>query len=242
MLECLAPYFQGDLYDYGAPVKTQAQAPADALSLRQLLTEPAALQRLLDRHAASYGQQDIDPRAIASSWAAGYLWALLPACLVAACLAGRKLPVHAEGILLSVGADGRVQQIYLPDEGEPFGSESRYARYQDLLQQHLAPLIQALQQCSGVSRRTVWGTVARYSAYILEELAAYDSPQHPVLADKAMLLDSPYWPDAAANPMYAKTRIVTDSDGQPLTLHRQCCLWHKLPGEGYCQACPLSHA
>ena len=33
---------------------------------------------------------------------------------------------------------------------------------------------------------------------------------------------------------------IEDGAATTITLHRQCCLFYRLPGQGYCGACPLA--
>ena len=241
MLSCLSPYFQGDLHAYGTTVQTVDQAPAEAIRLVTLTENPDTLRALLIHHAQNRGAENTDLRAVASSWNAGYLWALLPASLVAACLAGQDLPHAIAEIRVLCDENGRVACIYLPHEGKPFNPPSRFLRYTPLLYQHLTPLFHALHLASGISKRMLWGMVARYGDYIFEQLQSTDLPTIPVATDRLQLLDERQWPDGSANPMYANACAVKTNEGQTLRLHRQCCLWYKLPGEDYCEACPIRY-
>jgi ferric iron reductase protein FhuF len=66
-----------------------------------------------------------------------------------------------------------------------------------------------------------------------------DAP--PIACDRNHLLHAPLWHGGQPNPMHRPQRSVIRIHGDmPLTLHRQCGLFHLLPGQDYCGACPLA--
>ncbi|WP_242702398.1 (2Fe-2S)-binding protein [Achromobacter sp. SD115] len=49
-------------------------------------------------------------------------------------------------------------------------------------------------------------------------------------------------PDGSPNPLFGRRRTslrVENGAAAPIHLHRQCCLFYRLPGQSYCDACPL---
>lgn len=128
--------------------------------------------------------------------------------------------------------------------GESLPSASTAQRYAPLLRQHLAPLVGALSEAARVAPKILWGNVARHFEHLLDNGVALTGDAPCVVQDRAWLLHSATWPaPPGVNPLYGRQREVVRLHGDravPMKLHRQCCLYHQLPGEDYCGACPLA--
>jgi ferric iron reductase protein FhuF len=99
-----------------------------------------------------------------------------------------------------------------------------------------------------VAPKILWGDVARVLEPILAQAHALTGGMARVAEDREHLLCATRWPRApeslqGANPMHGRQRVLPRPAGDPrppLRLHRQCCLYHLLPGEEHCGACPLA--
>lgn len=247
MIELLRPLFPGAL----APLAQRLHAgpaPGGAWPGARLL-EPAQLEDLLRRYAAAvWGLQEPaakDLRAASSAWVLDTLGVLVPPVAAAASVLGQVFPVGLEGLHLDLAADGRVRGMYLDGIGTALPGAPAAQRYAPLVWQHWAPLFAALEQVARVPQKVLWSNAARHLEAVLEQ-AVRLAPQQPTIAqDAADLLQAPLWPAAGgprANPLCRPRRVVAMATAQgtePVALHRECCLYYRLPGEGYCGRCPL---
>lgn len=239
MIPLLRPLFRDDWASYGEAWQCSAERPRDAVLLADLLQQPGRLEGVLQRHAAHWRMCGPDMRAVASAWALHYLELLLPASVATASLLQHDFDLRADRIAVRLDATGSAVGFHLPDEGRP-GSGRVDERYDALLRLHLAPLFGALQARTRVAPKILWGNTARHFDNVFAHALALVGPQPALLADRAWLLEQPAWPGGRDNPMHVAQREVVARAGQaPMTLHRQCCLYYLLPGQGHCGACPL---
>jgi ferric iron reductase protein FhuF len=238
MIDLLKPLFPGPL----APLAETLQCTpaADDVPLQRLLTDDTALRGLLRRHGACLGTHDL--RVAACAWLLHYLAQILPPVMAGLSLLQQRWPLAPQECALRLDADGHTQALVLihPGVAAPGDSDSRYHA---LLHHHLAPLIRRLSDTARVPARLLWGNVARRLEGVLRD-ACELCQQQPLLlsrlrADEQFLLHQRGWPPAQKNPLYAPPRIV-EHQGDIITLHRQCCLYYRLPDQGYCTACPLA--
>jgi ferric iron reductase protein FhuF len=62
-------------------------------------------------------------------------------------------------------------------------------------------------------------------------------------ADAEALLRQPTHKDSRPNPLFGRRRVsqrIENGVVAAISLHRQCGLVYRLPGQGYCSACPLA--
>lgn len=240
MIALLEPIFQGDWAQYGETLVCAARPPARDLHVADLLCDPRLLAGVLRRHARHLGAEDLRP--VASAWSLSYLWALLPPVVAAASVLQHGFPVAPEQMSVTLNDDGEPVCFYIPDEGAPLAGTDTVTRYGPLLRQHLQPLFIELSRQTRLATKILWGNAARYLEPILEQ-ALLSGPAPEITQDLDQLLRQRTWPDGRANPLFIRQReVVRLEGGKPATLklHRQCCLYHLLPDEGYCGACPLA--
>lgn len=241
MIPLLAPVFQGDWAPYGETLACVAQPPQDALQVADLLRAPPLLADVLRRHAQHLGTRDLRP--VASAWSLDYLWALLPPAVAAASLLQHEFPLHPDSMWLTLDKGAQPLRFTIADEGRPRPGSTTAARYDMLLGAHLQPLFAALGAAAGLAPRVLWGNAARYLDTLLEQIVmlAGDAPR--VAEDREQLLGLPTWPDGRRNLLYGQRRVIMRIENGraiPIKLHRQCCLYHRLPGREFCGACPLA--
>lgn len=250
MIELLKPLFRGELAALGETLVCGDPAAPGLQPLAALLASPAALDALLARHAAFRRCDDLRP--VASAWMLDYAGVLLPAVVAGASVLQHLFPVAAGSVALQLDGHARVRAVVIPTLGHAAPGQDSASRYGPLLDGHLAPLIARLSERARLPEKLLWGSVSRWLEPILEQAAAAASGLPPlaalVAADHAYLLEQEKWPDGRCNPLFGRRKHAAPQGGQPgghdkpMLLHRQCCLYYRLPGESHCGACPLSPA
>ncbi|WP_111876855.1 siderophore-iron reductase FhuF [Paracidovorax anthurii] len=248
MIPLLQPLFQGDLAPFGERLQCAAQPPDGAVPATGLC-DPATLGDLLRRYAThvwkldAAAQQDLRP--LASTWTLRYLAALVPPVAAAASVLEHVFPVALEDVWIRFDAQGLVVDFHLCALGHSEPGSSTATRYAPLILGHCAPLFAAMERHARLPAKVSWSNAARHLEAVLEQTAAL-APQMPGIArDAAALLQAPEWASQPprANPMYREPRVVRiarqDGGCDDVPLHRECCLYHLLPGDGYCGRCPL---
>ncbi|MES2249451.1 MAG: siderophore-iron reductase FhuF [Pseudomonadota bacterium] len=245
MIALLAPIFQGELAPLGEGLHFSQRVPADALRVCDLLPPGSPLlAEALRKYARSKGSTGVDLRPVASAWSLEYLAMLLPPVVAAATLLQHVFPVAAAQTWVCLDDHGAPVGFHVRALGTSRQGASTAQRYERLLWQHLAPLLDALSESAGLAPKILWGNVARHFDHLLGKGVELSGGAPCVAQDRAWLLHSATWPAPwGANPLYGRQREVVqlqDNRAVPIKLHRQCCLYHLLPGEGYCGACPLA--
>lgn len=242
MIPLLEPLFQGNWAAYGETLSCEP-APAGAVGLDRLLAEPALLQGLLLRHAAHLGCQDLRP--VVANWALNYFLMLLPPFVAAASVLQHRFPMVPAELALSCHDDGLPARLYLPHQGQFLPGSTLAQRYDELVWLHLEPLIAALAAQGRVASRLLWGNATRYLKDTLDQLQQLTGNPAPLRDDSMQLLSQAHWPDGRANPLFGRLRHAERGAAgarSVVTLHRECCLKHMLPGQQHCLACPLASA
>lgn len=243
MIPLLAPLFQGELAVHGETLDCAPRWPAGALPISRLAGNDPLLGDTIRRYAAHLGVTGNDLRAAASAWSLEYLWALLPAVTAAATVLQHGFPMRADDVALSLDDDGTPVRFHIMHEGRTMPGTPPAVRYSPLLDGHLAPLFKAINQQTRLAQKILWGNTARYLEVILDEALALTGNAGHVATDREALLQHPTRPDGHPNPLFSRQRRSIHAENgvaTPITLHRQCCLLYRLPGEGYCGACPLA--
>ncbi|WP_395350979.1 siderophore-iron reductase FhuF [Variovorax sp. UC122_21] len=249
MIPLLKPLFQGELAEIGEKLQCAATPPVGALRVSDLLRSEAVLADIIARQARWRRVSSGDLRAVASAWTLDYLSTLLPPVVAAASVLQHAFPMAAAQVWLRMDDDGNPLDFHILSLGEARHGTGTAQRYGPLLRQHLQPLFETLRALTRVPTRLLWSNTARYLEPVFDQALALTGGSAPIARDRDRLLHEPAWPGAdggaatVANPMQRRQRVVQRlHEGRPvaLKLHRHCCLYHLLPGEGYCGACPLS--
>ena len=244
MIALLEPLVQGDLAPHGEALQCAPQPPAGALHVADLVRSHGLLGRVLRLHASHLGVEGEDLRAAASSWSMAYLGMLLPPVAAAASVLQHGFPVAAEQVWVHLDPHARPLSFHIRELGRPQRGATTEERYSALLRQHLEPLFSALCRLTGIPPKILWGNAARNLEPVLEQALALTGGSPPIARDRQRLLHEPAWP-AWTNPLPGPQREVhlrLEGRDRTMKLHRQCCLFHLLPREGHCGACPLSPA
>jgi ferric iron reductase protein FhuF len=240
VIPLLEPLFQGDWAPYGEALVCTGDIPRDAQCVADWWLPNGHLKHALCLHAEHLGTSDL--RVAASSWSLHYLWNLLAPVTAAASLLQHVFPVLPPQLWVRLDGDGEPARFYFQHLGEARAGTDTATRFGPLLWQHLAPLFELIHCESRLPQKILWANAARYLGNIYKAALPLSGQSPAVLQDKVTLIDSPHWPDGRPNPLFGPSRQVwADENGERvrITLHRQCCLLYKLPGDSYCSACPL---
>lgn len=252
MIPLLEPLFQGELAPHGEALECAPQPPAGAVRVADLVQSSELLGRVLRLHASHLGVEDKDLRAAASAWSLDYLGMLLPPLAAAASVLQHGFPAAAEQVWVSLGPDARPRSFHIRELGRSQLGMTTAARYSTLLRHHLEPLFSALCRLTGIPAKILWSNTARNLEPVLDQALALTGGSPPIADDRRRLLHDAAWPAGGAdaggpwtNPLpgpQREVRVLFEGRDRTVKLHRQCCLFHLLPHEGYCGACPLSPA
>ncbi len=241
-LPLLLELFPGPLRQYAEAVAAGPPAPAD-IAIAALGSSPAGpLARALQLSAAHHGS--IDSRVTGSVWARHGFSSLLPGVVAAAALAHHVLPLRDAAI--RADRRGRAVTLLLPHGGEALHRAPPHQRYGPLLDDLLAPLVQALAAASGASPRLLWANAGAVVAEVFRHAPALLQPGLPateatLAQDAAWLMDTRTRPDGRDNPLHAPMRahrVTRDGTTTTLWLRRLCCLRYRLHGFPLCGDCP----
>ena len=241
MIPLLEPIFQGAWAALGEALHHSPEAPVGSVRVIELLA-PARLDAALQRHARHLGVTGRDLRASASSWSLGYLSTLLSPVAAAASVLQHRFPVGAEQMAVELDEAGMALRFHISTAGVPAPGSSTAQRYDTLLWRHLAPLFAAISRQTKLPPKVLWGNAARQLGSVLDQALRLVGNAEHLVKDRDTLLDQPIWPDGRINPMHARQPVAIALNAYhapPADLHRQCCLCYLLPGQDYCQACPL---
>lgn len=234
MIPLLAPIFQGDWRRYGERVSCDPALHVLATPLDALLRDDTLLDTLLSQAARRW--DGAEARAVASAWTLDYFAALLPSVVVAASVLQQRLPLAPHQVGVQHDADGRLRHIFLAGTISNAAGAGAEARYEELVWEHLDPLISRIARRVRLAPRVLWSNALRRMDNVFQQAGAHLPRPDSLLADRALLIASPSWSDGRDNPLYyAPEKAATGA-------HRNCCLYHRLPGETFCDRCPLSSA
>ncbi|WP_167525605.1 siderophore-iron reductase FhuF [Cupriavidus oxalaticus] len=233
--------FPEPLHRYAEAVSAGPPAPADIVIATLGATPASALARALQASAAHHRSNDA--RVTGSVWARHGYSSLLPGVVAAAALAHHALPLRDAAI--RPDGHGRAVTLLLPHGGEALHGAPPQQRYGALLDDLLAPLVQALAAASGASPRLLWANAGAVVAEVFRHAPALLQPGLPatdatLAHDAAWLMDTRTRPDGRDNPLHAPMRAhrVSRDGTTTLWLRRLCCLRYRLHGFPLCGDCP----
>jgi ferric iron reductase protein FhuF len=241
-LPLLLELFPEPLHRYAEAVSAGPPAPADIVIATLGATPASALARALQASAAHHRSNDA--RVTGSVWARHGFSSLLPGVVAAAALAHHVLPLRDAAI--RPDGHGRAVRLLLPHGGEALHGAPPQQRYGALLDDLLAPLVQALAAASGASPRLLWANAGAVVAEVFRHAPALLQPGLPATEatlahDAAWLMDTRTRPDGRDNPLHAPMRahrVSRDGTTTTLWLRRLCCLRYRLHGFPLCGDCP----
>ncbi|WP_369788234.1 siderophore-iron reductase FhuF [Rouxiella sp. WC2420] len=212
---------------------------SDALPL-SLLTTEAGCASLLDRYLTAHAQEvrQIDQRrARISMWSQWYFANVLPSWVIISLTHNWQLPIRPDQLYLSLQEEGLPNQIYLQSEGEAFVAhdDAPFYRFDEMIEQHLRPVCQALAAVSDLKPGIYWGNAAVRVNWGIQqaELLNIDTREGKALIDARELSAG------RKNPLFQPLRPENPCDPASTLYRRQCCLRYDLPDVAMCPSCPL---
>ena len=211
---------------------------------RGLVVEPRAQElrfdalftpSLIDDHVEHYNKEygGTDRRAIFSIWALRHFQAVLPPLLSANIFLDCSPVLELDRLAFVLAADFTVRDLKIgPDLVDLRGAPGA-ARFRDLAQSFVAPLIERISVRTAVTERVLWsnaGTTFEGFLRIIEPAAQDRSGFQEAKA----LLRSQTWPDGTVNRLFSPVRYVNGR-----RIRRICCMRYLVPDGRLCAICPL---
>lgn len=237
MIPALAPLFIADFEHY-RDVLVLPEDPRVGVPLRTFLTGEY-LNEVLTRFGTAYPGSD--PRGLASIWSKYYFIKLIPPVVAASLILNQRLPLHLDHVQLILNDDGLPAAFKLADSGQrwtPTAADA-FERFDDLLEQHLRPFIDALARHVRLSPKVLWSNAGNYFEWLLGVLA--NAMPHADMSHGHQLLNAQYLSDGRRNPLFQPVRYIkVGGQDEPNRQRRVCCIRYRVNGLHYCGNCPLS--
>lgn len=237
MIPALAPLFIADFQHY-RDVLVLPDDPRVGVPLRTFLAGDH-LSDVLTRFGSAY--PDSDPRGLASIWSKYYFIKLIPPVVAASLILNHRLPLQLDHLQLILDESGLPAAFKLPDPGQRWTPRpvDAFERFDDLLEQHLRPFIDAIARHVRLSPKVLWSNVGNYFEWLLGVLA--NAMPHADVRHGHQLLNARHLPDGRRNPLYQPVRYIkVDGQDEPKRQRRVCCIRYRVTGLDYCANCPLS--
>lgn len=235
MTPALAHLYCGPFEHFTPPIIGEA-FPSDAICGESLL-DASVFSDLLARFAIQYEGDDL--KAIASLWSKWHFANVAAPALAANLLLTRELPLALDEIAIITNEEGRTTQLVLLHEGKPLGSLDAFTRFEQLLQGHIAPLIDRLAGISGASPKVFWSNFGNYFEYFSHATAEHPMALSGLAEEPLRLIKHRAYPDGRRNPLFMPVRYLADENEKRCRTRRLCCLRYRLPEFSYCGNCPL---
>lgn len=237
MIPALAPLFIADFEHYRDAL-VLPDAPRVGVPMRTFLTGDY-LNDVLTRFGSAY--PDSDPRGLASIWSKYYFIKLIPPVVAASLILDHRLPLHLDQLELILDEAGLPVAFKLPAPGQrwmPCPADA-FERFDDLLEQHLRPFIDALARHVRLSPKVLWSNAGNYFEWLLGVLE--NAMPHADVSHGHHLLNARHLPDGRRNPLYQPVRYIKVEGQDELKRQRRvCCIRYRVNGLDYCANCPLS--
>ena len=237
MIPSLAPLYVGPLADFAEKLQWRQTPRVDQAGDAFFAAKPFArfLDGLQVRHRT-------DERiALASLWSKWYFSTFLGPYMGANLLLQRQLPIALEQTGLVLGDDDRPQALHLASDGQLIEHREGFARFHDLIEHHLTPVIHSLASATGASPRLFWSNAGNTFEFVTTRLELHPLALPGCTAAAHEVLNARLLPDGRRNPLFAPVRYLPAAPGdeEPPRLRRICCIRYRLAGVGYCSSCPL---
>lgn len=237
MIPALAPLFIADFEHY-RDVLVLPDDPRAGVPLRTFLTGEY-LNEVLTRFGTAYPGSD--PRGLASIWSKYYFIKLIPPVVAASLILDQRMPLSLDQVQLILNDDGLPAAFKLPHSGQRWTptSADAFERFDELLEQHLRPFIDALARHVRLSPKVLWSSAGNYFEWLLGVLA--NAMPHGDLTHGHQLLNAQLLPNERRNPLYQPVRYIKVEGQDELKRQRRvCCIRYRVNGLDYCANCPLS--
>lgn len=225
---------------YGRTLTRDPPAPDHRSVPADTLLQEGALERVATGHADDPGT--VPPAVAASAWTNHAATVLVPGVLAAWTLEAEGLDARPANVVLHL-EDGLPRRLRLRDPA-PLGSGPgpRDAGLETLMGDLLAPLLEGLEEATGLPPEVGWTTVGTLVAWMYDRMADHAPEAAPVEADRARLLEAEEaaWTDAPNPLAHPVDRVAVEAEDLPdeVLVRRTCCTKREIPGKQPCHTCP----
>lgn len=211
----------------------------DALPLSMLATEDGCaslLSHYLRVHADDASHPD-KRRARISMWSQWYFANLLPSWVIISLRHNWQLPIHPQQLFLTLQEEGLPCQIYLQGEGEAYVPQPQvpFYRFEEMIEQHLRPVCQAMAAVSHLKPGIYWGNAAVRVNWGIQQAELVNAD----IREGTALIEARELSAGRKNPLFQPLRPENPRDPESPLFRRQCCLRYELPDIAMCPSCPL---
>lgn len=218
-------------------VKLGEEAPADCMILSRW-SQPEKFAQLNQQYGdfiyREHAGLDRENKPLQSLWAQWYFGLILPPMMMALLLENRALDCSPEHVHVAFHETGRPATFWLDvreDEDARYLSPRR--RMDRLIQQHLIPVVQGIEQHGDINGKLIWSNTGFSVYWFLGEIAPLLGEslraelEHAFFFSKTLL-------DGSDNPFY-RTMLPREGEMQ----RRTCCQRYRLPDVQRCGNCTL---
>lgn len=232
MIPALAHLFRGDHAAIGDAL-VLADDPRPYMPGSDMRDDTRLRQRLAD-FARNYAEPD--PMAVATQWSKWHFSLLLTPVIAANLAADWQLPLAFDEIGIVLSPDSRTLAIRVAHEGGRQSFAAAEDRFALLVDEHLAPLIAALAQASGLPKKVLWNNAGNVVENTIQDCAVLLGDAHPAIEQARALLAMRTRPGGGRNELFAPVAYV----GEELRRRRRiCCLRYRMASLPLCKTCPL---
>jgi ferric iron reductase protein FhuF len=201
-----------------------------------------AMQKAVSDHFHKRFSQ-FDERAGHSIWMKWYLNVLIPPVLLADVLLEQSLSLGLDELRFIARTDGKIEAIQLLSQAVTTRGQDPFARFEQLVFRHFAPLIEMFSERTDVTPRVYWSNVGNTFEAMLRRIERV-SGCGLRLWEAQRLIDEPFWRDGRVNPLFGAVRYRCEGDTRITIMartrtRRVCCLQYLLPERRLCAACPI---
>lgn len=198
---------------------------------RELFAEHQ-LRQCLAAFARNY--VEADTQAVATQWSKWHFSIVLTPVLALNLVADWRLPIALDQIAVLLSPDSRTMAIRLRDAGGRARFDSAHGRFAPIVETHLAPVVSALSQASGLPAKVLWSNAGNVAEAVVAECAQRLGEDHPGVRGARAFLASRAWPDGRRNELFEPVRYAAG-----LRRRRICCLRYRIDALPLCKSCPL---
>ncbi|WP_213993704.1 siderophore-iron reductase FhuF [Sodalis sp. dw_96] len=179
-----------------------------------------------------------DRAAVISIWSQWYFALLLAPWTRINMLYDWQLPFLPQSIRFTQSENAVPDRFILADIGRAVPPCEGTARFEELIDRHLAPVCRTLSRLAGIKPGLFWNNAGIRLAHGVDMALQQGADITRAVEFLAMRTLA----DGTPNRLYQPVREIPQPSGPPKIIRRLCCLRYKLAGLEYCPGCPLVEA
>ena len=208
------------------------------LSLAEFL-QPRRIAVVLENYGRAHGEAACRV-AVASEWSKRYFAAIVKPMVTAAIMIDWRVPLAPDNVGLDVKDDGTIVGLRLSSFGGPVQAISAEDRFNFLITDNLAVVVDAIANVSGLSRHVLWSNAGNVFEGTVRNCAAFLEQGTCAMDHAFEILEKPYFSRGVPNPLRDPI-VYRIFDGKSKRLRRVCCIRYLLNSLDYCATCPCSN-